>query len=281
MSSANQFVLLNNEFREDQYLFGIEFYAAPFTNVTFTTKVTVVGNNVTTCKTQLVSTGLTTKSAKLSGTTKTSLIYVNKTNCSTFYNASNVSSTYSNTSLVNTGKITIQVKKLIKKILFFTKYINIKVVTFDACGSSIPCAAYFTNNPIFKTPNVSLLLNFTITSGYNKILFDKPYFIQKGSLIILTQQLNSSGIAIDQSGNASYSDTTWDTNLVNLNSNSTANWRFYFNTITNFTSYQSKFNLVHSYATIGLYEISILFTSSNQVFKQVVNITDCELFIFV
>lgn len=155
------------------------------------------------------------------------------------------------------------------------------MVTFDACGSSIPCAAYFTNNPFFKIPNVSLLLNFTITSGYNKILFDKPYFVQKGSLIILTQQLNSSGIAIDQTGNASYSDTTWATNLVNLNSNSTANWRFYFNTITNFTSYQSKFNLVHSYATIGLYEISILFTSSNQLFKQVVNITDCEFFIFV
>lgn len=104
MSSANQFVLLNNEFREDQYLFGIEFYAAPFTNVTYTTKVAVVGSNVTTCNTTLVFTGSTTKV----GSVKTP-IYANKTTCSTFYNASNVSSTYSNTSLVNTGKITIQV----------------------------------------------------------------------------------------------------------------------------------------------------------------------------
>ena len=90
----------------------------------------------------------------------------------------------------------------------------------------------------------------------------------------MTQSPNSSNIAIDKSGNASYSDMIWGANLNMLNSSS--NWRFYLTTITNSTSYQSSLNIQHSYNHIGLYNLSILFTSSNQLYNMLVNITDCK-----
>ena len=122
--------------------------------------------------------------------------------------------------------------------------------------------------------SVSYSFNYTVNPGYNKILFSQPILVKKGSLILLTQSPNSSNIAIDKSGNASYSDMVWGTNLNMLNSSS--NWRFYLTTITNFTSYQSSLNIQHSYNYIGLYNLSILFTSSNQLYNMLVNITDCK-----
>jgi hypothetical protein len=121
---------------------------------------------------------------------------------------------------------------------------------------------------------VSYSFNYTINSGYNKILFSQPILVKKGSLIFLTQSPNSSNVAIDKSGNASYSDMIWGTNLNMLNSSS--NWRFYLTTITNYSAYQSSLNIQHSYNNIGLYNLSILFTSSNQLYNMLVNITDCK-----
>lgn len=94
---------------------------------------------------------------------------------------------------------------------------------------------------------------------------------------MLTQNTNGSGIAIDKTGNASYSDMIWDTNLVKLNNLTSANWRFYLNIISNFSSYQSNFNLIHTYALTGLYDISIMFPSSNLSFKYSITVTDCKL----
>ena len=121
--------------------------------------------------------------------------------------------------------------------------------------------------------SVSYRFTYNVNPGYNKILFSQPILVKKGSLIFLTQSPNSSNIAIDKSGNASYSDMVWGTNLNMLNSSS--NWRFYLTTITNLTRYQSNLNIKHSYNYIGLYNLSILFTSSNQLYNMLVNITDC------
>ena len=72
-----------------------------------------------------------------------------------------------------------------------------------------------------------------------------------------------------------YRDLQWSTNIwSNLNSNS--NWRFYLDTVNNFSSYQNTINVVYPYQSIGLYTISLTFASSGQVFQQTVNITDCK-----
>ena len=69
-------------------------------------------------------------------------------------------------------------------------------------------------------------------------LVKKGYFLQ---LIQITGK-----VAIDTNGNASVSDLQWSTNIwSNLNSNS--NWRFYLDTIDNFSSYQNTINVVYPY----------------------------------
>ena len=149
-------------------------------------------------------------------------------------------------------------------------------MNFNICGTKTPCATYFTNYPYNSTMDVSYTFNYAINPGYNKILFSQPILVKKGSLIFLTQTPNASNVAIDQTGNATYSDMIWGTNLNMLNPLNNSNWRFYLTAITNFSSYRSSLNIMHSYSSIGLYNLSILFTSSNQIYNMLVNITDCK-----
>ena len=76
--------------------------------------------------------------------------------------------------------------------------------------------------------------------------------VKKGSLVFLTQTLNSTNIAIDQSGSAQYSDMIWGTNLQQINA--TSNYRFYLTTISNFTVYQTNLLISHAKKTYRYYE---------------------------
>lgn len=83
-------------------------------------------------------------------------------------------------------------------------------------------------------------------------------------------------VAIDTNGNATYSDLAWYSPLWRkLNPNT--NWRFYLTPLTNFSSYQAVINLVHTYKSIGIYNLLITFNSSNETYQQTVNVTDCKL----
>ena len=96
---------------------------------------------------------------------------------------------------------------------------------------------------------------------------------QKGQFILLTQV--SGQIAIDTSGSTNTPDLVLQgTSWAKLNESS--NWRFYFNTINSFTSYQSYFSLSHTYTYIGLYNLSLTFLSTGVTFCQTVNVTDCK-----
>lgn len=117
--------------------------------------------------------------------------------------------------------------------------------------------------------------NFTISPGYNKILLPLPVKIPRGCLILMTQNPNATNVALDTSKSANYSDMIWATNLNKIDN--AKNYRFYFQTLTNFTSYVNTFTIVHLYSSVGTYTISFLFTSSNQIFKQTALITDCKL----
>ena len=115
---------------------------------------------------------------------------------------------------------------------------------------------------------------FQISLGYNKIILPQPVEVNKGHFILLTQ--NSGQIAIDTTRNSSYSDLVWNSTTQWTKLAEFSNWRFFLTTINNFTSYQNTLNIIHSYANIGLYKLSLTFLSSNISYQQIVNITDCK-----
>ena len=136
-----------------------------------------------------------------------------------------------------------------------------------------PCAVYFTQNAFIVDFNTKNSWNFTLAIGYNKFYLPQSITVNKGSFLYLIQ--NTGRVAIDNTVNATYSDLTWNniTFWTKLNYNS--NWRFYLTTINCLTSYQNSFSLSHVYSSIGSYNLSITFLSSNQTFLEIVNITDC------
>ena len=134
---------------------------------------------------------------------------------------------------------------------------------------------YFTQNPFNASFDVVYNWNFQITTGNNYLYLPQPVSVNKGNFILLTQ--TTGRVAIDISGNATYSDLAWKSPIWSkLSPNS--NWRFYLIPLINFSSYQTNFNIIHAYKSIGLYNLSITFSSSNQTYQQTVNVTDCKLF---
>ena len=145
---------------------------------------------------------------------------------------------------------------------------------FNECGSVQSCSAFFLKNPFKAVPNDLFSWNFTITPGYNKILLPSPITVPKGSIILLLQDSSSATtVSVDTTGNSVYPDLIWSTNLNSLSS--VKNWRLYLTALTNFTNYENSFSVLHKYASIGVFKISMTFISSNQIFDHVVNITDC------
>ena len=117
---------------------------------------------------------------------------------------------------------------------------------------------------------------FEINIGNNTLLLPAPVTVNQGNYILLTQ--GTGKIAVDISGNATYSDLVWNTTKQWAKLAEFSNWRFYLTTINNFTSYTNTLNVLHTYANIGLYTLSLTFLSSNKTFQQIVNITDCNFF---
>jgi hypothetical protein len=151
-------------------------------------------------------------------------------------------------------------------------------VSSSVCGSLTPCAQYMTQFPFNISMNEIYSWTFQISLGYNKIILPQPVEVNKGHFILLTQ--NSGRIAIDTTGNSSYSDLVWNSTTQWTKLAEFSNWRFFLTTINNFTSYQNTLNIIHSYANIGLYNLTIIFPSSNLSFQQIVNITDCNFLFF-
>ena len=126
--------------------------------------------------------------------------------------------------------------------------------------------------------NIVYSWNFQISLGYNSLILPQPLTVTKGSYLVLIQ--NTGKIAIDTSGTASYSDLVWNTTTQWTKLAEFYNWRFYLTALTNFTTYQTTFNIQHSYVIPGLYSLSITFASNGQTFQQTVNITDRKLRFF-
>ena len=140
-------------------------------------------------------------------------------------------------------------------------------------GLVTSCLVYFNNFPSFTTVNTIYSCSFEISIGYNKIILPQEITVHRGNFIVLEQITGK--IAIDTSGNATNSDLIISSGVVSL-LNTFSNWRFYLNTLTKFSSYQKTFSIVHSYSSIGQYNLSIFFINTNIKFQQVVSITQCN-----
>lgn len=88
-------------------------------------------------------------------------------------------------------------------------------------------------------------------------MFNTTYDVSKGCLIYINQKIDTGKVALDMFSNATYSDMIWGSrltfvykstiigNLTKISGNKYINWRFYFNSITEFEYYQNSFSLVH------------------------------------
>ena len=125
------------------------------------------------------------------------------------------------------------------------------------------------NNTFSEPPVLQYTWNFSVSIGFNQILFNTSYDISKGSLVFLKQNGNYTGaIALEKLGNATYSDMKWGTNLTSyydtqINGNLTNisgikynNYRFYLNVLTELQYYQNSFNFVHVYDESFLFNLS-------------------------
>lgn len=144
----------------------------------------------------------------------------------------------------------------------------------SVCGDVFPCSNYFSTYPFNITLNVIKSWNYELEIGYNKLYLSEPATVKKGYFLYLIQ--GTGRVAIDKAGNSTYSDLQWNPNTKWTKLTELSNWRFILAPINSFTSYQTYFNITHKYLSIGIYNLTLNFLSSNQVFGQIVNVTDCK-----
>lgn len=130
---------------------------------------------------------------------------------------------------------------------------------------------YFNNFPLQQELNYLYTIEISVNFGYNMIYLNAPIDIKMGYFIILTQ--TTALVAIDSTGNSLFSDM-FSANNVYMNLNINLNWRFYFNALTNISSYQVTVNIIHSYSNSGLYKLTMNFSNSSFAYSQNIDIND-------
>ena len=148
-------------------------------------------------------------------------------------------------------------------------------MTTNACGSTIPCAAFFSQNPFSIALSTFNTYSFTIKTGFNQLLLTQPVYVIQGSFLVLIQ--NTGKVAIDTSGTAAYSDMYLQNNAY-YNLSFTSRQRFYMNYTSNYSTYQSSFVVNHTYSNTGLYPLTFTLASTNNVWQYTANITQCIYF---
>ena len=119
--------------------------------------------------------------------------------------------------------------------------------------------------------NYLYAIEISVNFGYNMIYLNAPIDIKMGYFIILTQ--TTALVAIDSTGNSLFSDM-FSANNIFMNLNINLNWRFYFNALTNISSYQVTVNIKHSYSNSGLYKLTMNFSNSSFAYNQNIDIND-------
>lgn len=142
----------------------------------------------------------------------------------------------------------------------------------------IPCFVYFSQNPYEVIFTDVYSWDYEISEGKNIIYFNQPVQVQSGQIIILTQ--NTGSVAIDSTSNGAYSDLVWQSPFWNKLS-STSNFRFFLKALTNFTAYQSSFQVIHYYQNIGTFNFSITFLNTNYTISNELTISGGKIFLIL
>ncbi len=145
-------------------------------------------------------------------------------------------------------------------------------MTTNACGSTVPCAAFYSQNPFVIALTTVNTYPFTIKTGFNQLLLTQPIYVSQGSFLVLTQTTGK--VAIDTSGTAAYSDM-YLLNNAYYNLSLTSKQRFYINYTSNFSTYQSSFVVNHTYLNPGLYPLTFTLASTNSIWQYTALITQC------
>ena len=103
---------------------------------------------------------------------------------------------------------------------------------------------------------------------------NQTVMIKKGSLILLKELEGK--VAIDISSSLTYSDLILNSNIWSP-LNQISNQRLYLKYINPFAGYTKKFNIAHTYPSIGVYNLNISFETSSQFYEQVVSITESNI----
>ena len=113
---------------------------------------------------------------------------------------------------------------------------------------------------------------YQVTTGYNIFYLTDSVSVDKGFMILLSQ--NTASIALDVSGTAVYSDLAFVQNTLWTPVNANSNWRFYLKTLDDFTTYAFTLNFVHTYTSASLYNMSIVYPNPNGLIQQqTINVT--------
>lgn len=153
--------------------------------------------------------------------------------------------------------------------------IRIQVLSSNVCGQ-ISCSSYLSQNCYLTNFTIIFSSDYQVSSGYNVIYLSQPIVLNKGNFIWLNQ--TSARIALDKTGNTLISDLYWQLPAW-IRMSASSNWRFYFNALTNFSSYQNVINLLNRYNKTGLYNVSITLMSSNEKTYQTILVTDCKRYL--
>ncbi len=148
------------------------------------------------------------------------------------------------------------------------------MASFNNCGSWVPCAVYFSNSYYNSSLRNSIYVgNFTANLGFNRILFNQPVIVKRGSLLLLTQ--NTGLVAIDGSISSTYSDLVNQGNIF-TNLSYLVNQRVLISPLTNFSSYNANISLSHVYSNYGSYNLTLTFANTKQAFTQAIKTNNCK-----
>ncbi|CAF1085619.1 unnamed protein product [Brachionus calyciflorus] len=149
--------------------------------------------------------------------------------------------------------------------------VQIDLVKFNFCGQNVSCMSYFSENQIFNTYTILKKWNLYLSVGINTILFDFPYSVQKGNLLLLTQ--NQTKIGIDNSGNFIYDYMVVGSRIKRLDK-----IRFCVNSLIEEQVYLNYYETTKKYQGPGFKELTAGLINSNLTIKKRIHFRESKFF---
>ncbi|CAF0956588.1 unnamed protein product [Brachionus calyciflorus] len=145
--------------------------------------------------------------------------------------------------------------------------VQIELVKFNFCGQSVSCMSYFSEKQVFNSYTILKKWNLYLNVGINTVLFEFPYSIQKGNLLLLTQ--DETKIGIDNSGNFIY-----DYMMIGFRVKRLDKIRFCLNSIIEEEMFLNYYEITKEYQGPGNKEITADLINLNLTIKRGINFNE-------